>query len=177
MLSVNGLANQKKIFATIGTKRTGSESATNRIVPELLAQLQGFNDNNNNLLVIAATNIPWNIDSALMRPGRFDERLYIPLPDEKARKFLFEKNLENVPLADDIDINVLIEKTEGYNGSDIVELCEVCKNMPIERGIEKGSIDNEYITQDDIDYALEKVHSSVQLSDIRKLEEFQKELI
>lgn len=161
-------------FEAIGSRRSDSESATNRIVPELLVQLQGFNESTGNLLVIAATNMPWNIDSALMRPGRFAERLYIPLPDESARQYLIEMNLSDVPLSPDVDFADLVYSTEGYNGSDIVELCELCKSLPIERGITNGSIEGEMITQDDLEYAKKTVKSSVQHNDLIMLEKFER---
>ena len=161
-------------FEAIGSRRSDSESATNRIVPELLAQIQGFNESKGNLLVMAATNMPWNIDSALMRPGRFAERLYIPLPDESARQFLIEKNLSEVPLSPDVDFADLVYSTAGYNGSDIVELCEVCKSLPIERGIASGSIEGEMITQEDVEYAKKAVKSSVQQQDVILLERFKR---
>lgn len=161
-------------FEAIGSKRTEDDSnKVNRVVTELLTQMQGFNGNDDNILVIAATNRPWQIDSALMRPGRFSDRIYIPLPDKEAREFLIKKSWKNVPLASDININQLVEDTEGFNSADVIYLCEICKVYPVERAIDNGDIENERIMGKDVENAKQIVHSSVQLEDIKHLNEFQ----
>lgn len=159
-------------FEALGAKRSGGDSAMNRLVPELLTQIQGFSDSDGALLIMAATNRPWDIDSAFMRSGRFNERLYIPLPDEEARRFLIEKSFKRVPVSADIDIADLVYSTEGYSGADIVELCEACKIMPIERAIAKGRDDGEIVTQEDVEEAKRKVKSSIQKADVELLEKF-----
>ena len=63
-----------------------------RLVPELLSQIQGFEKHDNTLLIIAATNRPWDIDSAFLRPGRFNTQIYIPLPDDAARQAIIKTN-------------------------------------------------------------------------------------
>ncbi len=161
-------------FEAIGARRTGSESATNRLVPELLTQIQGFGSGGGMLMVIAATNRPWDIDSAFMRPGRLTQRLYIPLPDEKARQFLIEKAFKKAPLSPDVDIADLVYHTEGYTPADIIELCEACKVMPIDRAIEKNSLEGEMITPEDIEAAKKTVKSSVQHNDVVMLEKFER---
>lgn len=161
-------------FESIGAKRTEDDSSrVNRVVTELLAQMQGFKGNDDNILVIAATNRPWQIDSALMRPGRFSDRIYVPLPDKEARKFLIKKSWKNVPLATDINIDQLAEETKGFNSADVIYLCETCKVYPVERAIDHGNIENEKITVKDLEKAKQIVHSSVQLEDVKLLNEFQ----
>lgn len=161
-------------FEAIGARRTGSESATNRLVPELLTQIQGFGGGSGMLMVIAATNRPWDIDSAFMRPGRLTQRLYIPLPDEKARQFLIEKAFRKAPVSPDVDIADLVYSTEGYTPADIIELCEACKVRPIDRAIAKNSLDGEMITPEDIEAAKKTVKSSVQHNDVVLLEKFER---
>ena len=161
-------------FEAVGSRRTGSDSATNRLVPELLTQLQGFGTESSMLMVIAATNRPWDIDSAFMRPGRLTQRLYIPLPDEKARQFLIEKAFRKAPLSPDIDIAELVYMTDGFTGADVIELCETCKALPIDRAIEKGSLDGEIITPEDVEIALRSAKSSVQQGDVLMLEKFER---
>ena len=72
-------------FEAIGSKREDEDSASKALVPEILAQMQGFKTSKNELLVLAATNRPWMIDSAFLRPGRFGIHIKVDLPDEAAR--------------------------------------------------------------------------------------------
>lgn len=162
-------------FEAIGARRTGSESVSNRIVPELLAQIQGFSSSNgSSILVLAATNRPWDIDSALMRPGRFADKLYIPLPDEKARAFLIKKEFKNVPLASDVDLENLVYLTEGFTGADICELCSKCRLNAIDRAIQANSDGQDsVITKEDIDLACQNAKSSVQQIDVDNLRKFE----
>jgi transitional endoplasmic reticulum ATPase len=67
------------------------------------------------------------LDSALMRPGRFDKILYIPSPNKEARKALFSNNLEGIPLADGVDFEDLARRTEGFTGADITSICQEAK--------------------------------------------------
>lgn len=161
-------------FEAIGARRTGSESATNRLVPELLTQIQGFGTDSGMLMVIAATNRPWDIDSAFMRPGRLTQRLYIPLPDEKARQFLIEKAFSKSRVSPDVDVADLVYSTEGFTPADIIALCDKCKEPPLDRAFEKGSIDGEMIMQEDVEYAKKCVRSSVQRNDVLMLEKFER---
>ena len=161
-------------FEAVGASRSGGDSAMNRLVPELLTQIQGFGTDGAQLIVIAATNRPWDIDSAFMRPGRLTERLYIPLPDEAARQFLIERAFKNVPLSPDVDIAELVYATEGYTGADINELCDKCKAFPIDRAISSGSGENEMITPEDVTAARASVKSSVQQRDVVMLEKFER---
>lgn len=85
-------------FEAIGAKRTdNSENGNNDLVPQILAEMQGVGSSSDDtmILVIAATNKPWSIDSAFMRPGRFDEKIYIPLPDFEARKKSLKFSYQN----------------------------------------------------------------------------------
>ena len=75
------------------------------------------------VVVIAASNRPDMIDPALMRQGRFDRVILTPVPDEKSRKQIFSIYLETMPLAADVDVNVLAAKSEGYVGADIEGVC------------------------------------------------------
>ena len=92
-------------------------SAMERSVPEFLAQMQGVGDSNKQerILIIGATNKPWGIDGAFLRPGRFDDKIYVPLPDEKARRKIIDDRLRDVPMEEGIDFENLSKITEGYN--------------------------------------------------------------
>ncbi|CAD6184438.1 unnamed protein product [Caenorhabditis auriculariae] len=108
-----------------------SESAR-RIKTEFMVQMQGVGLNNDGILVLGATNIPWILDSAIRR--RFEKRIYIPLPDMNARKEMFRidvgKNSNNLS---DQDYRVLAQKTEGYSGYDINILVKDALMQPIRR--------------------------------------------
>ncbi len=161
-------------FEALATKRGGNSTVMNRIVPELLSQIQGFSDNNNKmLLLLAATNCPWAIDSAMLRPGRFNELIYVPLPDYEARLFIIKKNLldTGIPLSEEISLEQMAEKLEGFNGSDVAEFCERLKVNPILRAVKTGD-ENQFVTIDDVNETLNVVHSSVQKDDIKALEKF-----
>lgn len=161
-------------FEALATKRGGNSTVMNRIVPELLSQIQGFSDNNNQmLLLLAATNCPWAIDSAMLRPGRFNELIYVPLPDYEARLFIIKKNLldTGIPLSEEISLEQIAEKLEGFNGSDVTEFCERLKVNPILRAVKTGD-ENQFVTIDDVNETLNVVHSSVQKDDIKALEKF-----
>ena len=142
-------------------------------MPEILSQIQGLNSSKQDylLLIIAATNRPWDIDSALLRPGRFDEKIYIPLPDFDARKRLFEIKLAKLPMEKDIKLDYLSEITEGFNGSDINEFCEKLKMELIKRTIDTKEETN--ITMLDVGRVRDKIKTSVQQSDIERIREFE----
>ncbi len=161
-------------FEALAAKRGGENNAVmNRLVPELLAQIQGFNDDDSkHILLLAATNRPWDIDSAMLRPGRFNEKIFIGLPDGPAREFMIRKTLKGAPLEDDVDIAEIVRITEGFNGSDVCEFCERLKDNPIRKSIEAQGKVLFKISNADIEYAKEKVKSSVQKQDIDNLKEF-----
>ena len=161
-------------FEAIGAKRTDDSNANNDLVPQILAEMQGIGSSNSEstVVVIAATNKPWSIDSAFMRPGRFDEKIYIPLPDEKARKRLFEIQLNKIPISDDLDFDYLVKITEGFNGADISEVCEKLKMSAIKDSLAKGT--DQTIGMDDVKRIENVIKSSVSQEDIEELRLFEK---
>ena len=159
-------------FEALGKSRNSSDSADINIVPELLAQIQGFDKNENTLLLLAATNRPWDIDSALLRPGRFNEKILIPLPDDAARRVIIEKQLHDVPVDDAVSIDEIVKLTDGFNGADVVEFCDQLKTGPIVRSIDNKT-NNEKVTPADVESTAKRVKSSVSEEDITLLEEFE----
>jgi len=109
----------------IGAKRLDSSTSGDREVQrtlmQLLAELDGF-DSLHDVKIIAATNRPDILDDALLRPGRFDRIVEIPLPDEQARKSIIEVHLSKMNTKR-VKVNSLIEKTKGYSGADLKALC------------------------------------------------------
>lgn len=157
-------------FEAIGRKRTSYDTENGiNTVQEILAQMQGIEKNNNILLVLAATNCPWDIDSALLRPGRFNDKIYIPLPDLDARLFIIKKVLQNVTLSDEVSITSLAESLEGYNCADVVEFCEQIKLIAIKTEIANKTA---VINANNIANVKEKVHTSILQSDIERMEAF-----
>ena len=160
-------------------QRDTRSSYSKQLRSELLAQLQGVEsygkDTGNILYLIAATNKPWDMDSAFLRPGRFGTRVYVGLPDEDARRYMVEMRLYKIQKAGivhvDVDINVdeIVEKTKGFNGSDITNLLDKVEEISIIRSIDTKL---KTICQDDFIKAFEYVKSSVQVADIEKLSEW-----
>lgn len=146
-------------------------SAMERSIPEFLAQMQGVGDSNREerILVIGATNKPWRLDGAFLRPGRFDDKIYVPLPDEKARRKIIDDRVLGVPMEEGIDFETLAKITDGYNGADMDYLCEKAKEFALHRVIQDKDT-NEALTKADFDLAIECVKSSVLDVDRKEME-------
>jgi len=105
----------------------GSSHVTESVVSQILTELDGLEELNN-VVVLGATNRPDMLDEALLRPGRLDRMIYVPPPDREGRKKIFEVYLRNREiLANDVDIDELVERTEGYVGADIEALVREAK--------------------------------------------------
>jgi len=161
-------------FESLGAKRGGNSEVMNRLVPELLSQIDGFTGTFNTLLIIAATNRPWDIDSAFLRPGRFSELLYIPLPDQKARQHIINKSYRGITLEEGIDIEELASKMEGFSGADVAEFCDRSKDPAADRCIDDndGDISTLIITKADIEETASRIADSVMPKDLTELESF-----
>jgi transitional endoplasmic reticulum ATPase len=140
-------------------KRGGGSTVMNRVIPEFLAQVDGLERHDTMLLLLGATNRPWDMDDAALRPGRFDALIYVPLPDQAARQKMIELNLREVPMADDIELAELAQRLEGYSGADIKGFSEAVTDAPYQRQIETGL--EQVVMPVDIDQALERVRPSV----------------
>ncbi|HEX58763.1 MAG TPA: ATP-binding protein [Methanomicrobia archaeon] len=119
---------------SIGSPKNG-EHHERRILNAFLTELDGFEDRGD-IMILAATNSPWNIDPALMRPGRFDKLLFVPPPDFKARIEIFKIHLRGRPVASDVDLEELAKLTEGYSGADIREICNDAATFPLEEALQ-----------------------------------------
>ncbi|MCH5161212.1 MAG: ATP-binding protein [Clostridiales bacterium] len=149
--------------------KRGSDVHNDRRVNELLQQIDGFNSAAN-ITILGATNNPWAVDDAAMRPGRFSQKIYIPLPDERARREMIAKKLSKTRVDGEIDIASVTSSTDGFSGADIEELIDRATDMPLMRSLSTGIISG--LTQSDIDEALKSVRPSVDKSVIAKFEAY-----
>ena len=113
-------------------------SAGRPLVDQLLQELDAIGSDNRDLLVLAATNAPWDVDEALKRPGRFDRMLFVPPPDEPARRRILELLLEGRPVAD-ADVPRLARDTALFSGADLRSLVERAIDEVIDEAIETGT--------------------------------------
>lgn len=138
----------------IAAKREAS-SPTDRLVAELLVQMDGIHKREGNLTILAATNRLNALDDAILRPGRFDEKIFIPLPDAAARSAMFEKHLSAIPSAV-TDYAGLAARSEGLSGAQIAHVCERAKQKVI-RSIIGGASADSTVCESDVLEALQAV--------------------
>ncbi len=133
---------------------------TERVVSQILTEMDGLEELHN-VTVIAATNRPDILDPALLRPGRFDRLIYVPVPDLKAREEIFKIHLRGRPLAKDVSIEKLAEMTEGYTGADIEAVCNEATMLAVREYIMSGkdpeNPENAKISMKHFEEALKKV--------------------
>jgi len=126
------------------SKSSGSSART--VVNELLAQLDGFNDNNEGVLVLAATNMPWDVDPAMKRPGRFARQIFVPPPDDEAREEMLRNKMTGVPHAA-IDFARIANAAAQYSGADVDGLIDMAKESVLSDILDSG-IEREVAMQD-----------------------------
>jgi SpoVK/Ycf46/Vps4 family AAA+-type ATPase len=117
------------------------------VVNEFLSQLDGFDADNQSVLILAATNMPWDVDSAMKRPGRFTRQVFVAPPDDTARARIVELKLDGVP-HDPIDPRAIAALTPHFSGADIEGLVELAKEYVLEEHITGG--EERPIRQDDL---------------------------
>ncbi|XP_076021762.1 katanin p60 ATPase-containing subunit A-like 1 [Genypterus blacodes] len=162
--------------------QSDEHEASRRVKSELLVQMDGVggalenDDPSKMVMVLAATNFPWDIDEALRR--RLEKRIYIPLPTAVGRVELLKINLKEVEVAADVDMEVIAEKTEGYSGADITNVCRDASLMAMRRRIqglspeEIRALSKEElqmpVTMEDFTLTLKKISKSVSAADLEK---------
>ena len=157
-------------FDSLGKRRNEDNDNGSNVLQEILTQMQGVEVSSNTLLVIAATNCPWALDGALLRPGRFNEKIHIPLPDKDARLFILNRGLKQCPPTNDIDLDDVAEWLDGCNGADVAEFCEKVKMILIRKEISKEV--SPALTASDIENVLAKTKTSVLQRDVEKMNDF-----
>ena len=120
-------------FEALGQRRnysgTHGESTT---ISTLLQEMDGAAQDNEGILFLGATNVPWSIDAAFKRPGRFDRTLFVPPPDQIARRYLLKRILKDKPVSDDLHLEPLLKRTSGFSGADIEALVESATDFAID---------------------------------------------
>jgi len=139
-----------------------------RVVDTLLTEMDGLSGLKN-VVVLAATNRPDILDPALMRGGRFDRIIEIPVPDEKARFEILKIHTRAMPLSKDVDLAEIAKKTEGYTGADLENVCREAGMSAIRR-----DINTKEIKAEDFENALSVVKPSVTKSYLEKIKKFTK---
>jgi len=122
------------IAKTRGSGGGGSSEAGDRVINQILTEIDGVGARKN-VFVIGATNRPDILDPAVIRPGRLDQLIYIPLPDFKSRFAIFQASLRKAPLDPEVDMEVLARSTHGFSGADISEICTTASKLAIREAI------------------------------------------
>jgi transitional endoplasmic reticulum ATPase len=133
----------------------GGSGVTEKVVNQLLTELDGLEEPKD-VVIIAATNRPDILDPALLRPGRLDRIVLVPVPDKKARLDIFKVHAKNMPLAEDVDLEKLAEKTEGYTGADIEAVCREAAMIALRENLNADKVELRHFEE-----ALKRIRPSV----------------
>ncbi|MBL8603325.1 MAG: AAA family ATPase [Myxococcales bacterium] len=125
----------------LGVQRSKLQSGAMRgVITQFLSELDGFASKNDRVLVIGATNTPWDLDSAFRRPGRFDQVLFVPPPDAPARGQILRLKLKDKP-QQALDVERIAALTEGFSGADLEHLVESATELAIQQAMRSGRIE------------------------------------
>ncbi len=142
----------------LGGKRTAhSNSAGKNVINQFLSELDGIESNNDGILIIGATNAPWDLDPAFKRPGRFDRLIFVPPPDETSKQEILRLKLKEKPHAE-IDYKNLSAKTKDYSGADIDAIIDIAIEEVLSKAMETGK--QEPIKTKDLQAAIKKHKAS-----------------
>ncbi|MFC7098691.1 CDC48 family AAA ATPase [Halobaculum marinum] len=166
-------------IATERGRNSSDSGVSERVVSQLLTELDGL-ETLEDVVVIATTNRPDLIDNALLRPGRLDRHVHVPVPDEDGRRRIFAVHTEHKPLADDVDLERLARKTKGYVGADIEAVCREASMNATREFIQSvspeemnESVGNVRVTMAHFEEALEEVNPSVTEETKQRYEEIE----
>lgn len=181
------------ILAPLSGGGGGSSEAGDRVINQILTEIDGVGARKN-VFVIGATNRPDILDPAVIRPGRLDQLIYIPLPDLKSRFAIFKAALRKAPVAPDVNLEILARSTHGFSGADISEICTSASKLAIREAIlaaeertqkiESGEIEDDdvsetettgkhmLITKRHFNFAMSKARRSVSQQDLALFDEF-----
>jgi SpoVK/Ycf46/Vps4 family AAA+-type ATPase len=128
-------------------------SAGRNVINQFLAELDGVEYNNEGVLVLAATNAPWHLDSAFRRPGRFDRIIFVPPPDAAAREAILKLKLKGKPVSE-LNYSKLVKKTGDFSGADLEAIIDRAIEGKLEEAIRKGI--PEPLQTQDLEQAIKK---------------------
>jgi len=128
-----------EVDALAASRSDMRQSAGRQVINQFLAELDGAQADNEGLLVLAATNAPWHIDSAFRRPGRFDRVLFVPPPDAQARIEILRVHLTGKP-AVDLDLAAVAKKTDGFSGADLMAVVDQAVEAKLSVALKTGDI-------------------------------------
>jgi len=152
-----------EVEALMPKRRESGSTVMQRVVPQFLQEMEGISSHaqsaNQALLFMGATNEPWSLDEAALRPGRFDEKVYIPLPDQSSRLQIVQANFKGKPLSADVNLEEVARLLDGYSGADIRHICERATQLPFLDSIRTGQARD--ISLADVKQALAEVRPSV----------------
>lgn len=162
-------------FDSVASKRGdgtgGVDAEMARFVATFLTKVDGFKPTANKmLLLIAATNRPWALDSAMLRGGRFDTQIYVGVPDQTAREFLVNRALDGIAKEGDVDLSKLAWALEGYGGGDVTAICEKIKLEPYKREVLTGEAQR--ITREDCNKVLSSSRNVITPEELEKFKAY-----
>lgn len=163
-----------EIESLVPARGENASTVMQRVVPQFLAELEGFDTAGANpILFVGATNEPWSIDPAMLRPGRFDVRVYIGLPDYEARLYIIKKQFSKKPLEPGLTLEDFARKTEGYSGADLRAFSEKAAQEAFKSEMEDGR--DVVYTSDLLDECLSQIRPSVNAKQLAKMEKWRAE--
>jgi SpoVK/Ycf46/Vps4 family AAA+-type ATPase len=143
----------------LGQRRSAlaNSSGLRTVVNALLAELDTATSSNDGLYVLGATNMPWDVDPALRRPGRFDRMIFVGLPDAEARAAIVRMNLRDRPV-ERIDPASVAKRTDGFSGADIAHVCDTATQLAMSDSLRAGQV--RPVRMSDVDAALAQIRPS-----------------
>jgi ATP-dependent 26S proteasome regulatory subunit len=139
-----------EIEALASRRGTSEQNHTRALVSTFLSEMDGAQGNNDGVLVLAATNVPWSIDPAFRRQGRFDRVLFVPPPDAPAREAVLKLMLAGRPGAEAVDAGTLAKATSGFSSADLAQVVDIACDLAIEQSLERNvvvALNNALMTQ------------------------------
>ncbi len=144
----------------LGASRSDlKQSSMRHVINQFLAEMDGVQHSNEGILILAATNAPWSIDSAFRRPGRFDRVVFVSPPDEAGRAEIIKQHLKDKP-AENIDTASIAKATSEYSGADLKAIVDIATEAKLEESLAKGSI--EKLSNKDLQKAIKQHKATTQ---------------
>ncbi|MCI0343773.1 MAG: ATP-binding protein [Planctomycetales bacterium] len=161
-----------EVDALLPRRSQDTSSVMRRVVPQILAELEGVRGKGPGaLLFVGATNEPWALDPAALRPGRFDRRIHVGLPDPPARREILRIHLSGRPVSQEVSLDSLADGTEGYSGADLRAVVERAANRVFLEAV--GGAEQRAIGAADLRESLADVRPSVSRAQLERFRRFE----